>query len=267
MTPEVQAAVERVKQAVEAWDRYQPGITPRDVIEQALDMRGAIPDLLTALSEANERASILQTALHERTAERDEARKSLAASEARRVELEGAEGWLTLDQAPLDKFGSVWSPTLPDRLDFQGWVYAHEDGLLEVSAATAQGMSFTHWAPLRAAPSYHNPHPESGEACPAHGFAPDPCCDACPSPPPPKGEALPVVSEDWEPPAWTHGLVPARPSPGVSREEVEVTDDMVKRASIAFDEYVATIPPNDEVDTEPCVRVALEAALLSRGEG
>ena len=59
----------------------------------------------------------------------------------------------------------------------------------------------------------------------------------------------------------------ARPSPGVSLEEVAVTDDMVKRASIAFDEYVATIPPNDEVDTEPCVRVALEAALLSRGEG
>ena len=34
--------------------------------------------VLTALSEANERASILQTALHERTAEREEARKSLA---------------------------------------------------------------------------------------------------------------------------------------------------------------------------------------------
>ena len=59
------------------------------------------------------------------------------------------------------------------------------------------------------------------------------------SSPPPKGEALPVV----------------------------ITDEMVKLASIAFDEYVATIPPNDEVDTEPCVRAALEAALLSRGEG
>ena len=34
--------------------------------------------VLTALSEANERASILQTALHERTTERDEARKALA---------------------------------------------------------------------------------------------------------------------------------------------------------------------------------------------
>ena len=43
----------------------------------------------SALSEANERASILQTALHERTAERDAARKALAASEARRGELEG----------------------------------------------------------------------------------------------------------------------------------------------------------------------------------
>lgn len=63
------------------------------------------------------------------------------------------EGWLTLDQAPLNETGSVWSPKMPDRLDMQGMVYAYNDGSREVSAAMAQGATFTHWAPFRPAPT------------------------------------------------------------------------------------------------------------------
>lgn len=63
------------------------------------------------------------------------------------------DGWLTLDQAPLKEFGSVWSPKIPDRLDIQGSVYAYDDGSREVSAAMAHGMTFTHWAPFRPAPT------------------------------------------------------------------------------------------------------------------
>lgn len=132
----------------------------------------------SALSEANERASILQTALHERTVERDEARKALA------------------------------------------------------------------------------------------------------SPPPPKGEALPVVSEDWEPPAWTHGLVPARPSPRVSREEVaRIIDGGAFNAAEDAINYHERYPEDGPWFVMSCAGDALHAvqwayakadtilALLSRGEG
>ena len=67
MTPEVQAAVERVRE-------HCPGM-PLSL--EPLDCAD-LTTILDALSEANERASILQTALHERTTERDEARKALA---------------------------------------------------------------------------------------------------------------------------------------------------------------------------------------------
>lgn len=45
-TPEVQAAVVRVTEAADAWDRYQPAITPGEVIRQANEMRDAIRALL-----------------------------------------------------------------------------------------------------------------------------------------------------------------------------------------------------------------------------
>ena len=67
-TPEVQAAVERATLALKHPE------TPSCCVVFGDDLR----TILAALSEANERASILQTALHERTTERDEARKALA---------------------------------------------------------------------------------------------------------------------------------------------------------------------------------------------
>ena len=88
MTPEVQAAVEQVTRRLFGPNSLSSNINNSD-----------LRTILAALSEANERASILQTALHERTTERDEARKALAASEARRGEAyrlgfeASGEGW------------------------------------------------------------------------------------------------------------------------------------------------------------------------------
>ena len=183
-TPEVQAAVERATRDPDILAgilRATATIAPPS-LDNFTRLNDSARELLieasAALSEANERASILQTALHERTVERDEARKALA------------------------------------------------------------------------------------------------------SPPPPKGEALPVVSEDWEPPAWTHGLVPARPSPRVSREEVaRIIDGGAFNAAEDAINYHERYPEDGPWFVMSCAGDALHAvqwayakadtilALLSRGEG
>lgn len=79
MTAEPEAAVERVTRGVFGPDTLYSNINNAD-----------LRSLLSALAEANERASLLRDTVRTRCAERDEARKALAASEARRGELEAA---------------------------------------------------------------------------------------------------------------------------------------------------------------------------------
>lgn len=235
-TPEVQGAVERVtaELAKSATLAHEFGGKPLRTMVNDADLT----TILAALSEANERASILQTALHERTAERDEARKALASPPPPKG---AGAGTLSIETAPRDceidvyvtGSGSRWiencrwgKPTGANWGDRYG-----DDQDLPEQWITRAGFALdrrngvaTHWRPADGALGRQDE------------VAPQPRDEPISSS---KGEALPVV----------------------------ITDEMVKLASIAFDEYVATIPPNDEVDTEPCVRAALEAALLSRGEG
>jgi len=94
----IEAAVERVTEAIGVLSvlscdlrngmRFHQATTSLRGIQLGEALAAHIDTALIALAEANERASLLQTAVHERCAERDEARKALAASEARRRELE-----------------------------------------------------------------------------------------------------------------------------------------------------------------------------------
>lgn len=76
MSPEVQAAVERVTERLTESERFAKSVGATSVSTTFKDRD--IRALSSALAEANERASLLQTAVHERCAERDEAREALA---------------------------------------------------------------------------------------------------------------------------------------------------------------------------------------------
>lgn len=80
--PELEAAVERVTEATafmeQAGAMLGRGEMPAPATPYAVKWHAAHATLLHALAEANERASLLQTAVHERCAERDEALKECA---------------------------------------------------------------------------------------------------------------------------------------------------------------------------------------------
>lgn len=64
------------------------------------------------------------------------------------------DDWLALADAPLEITGPVWSPDLPDRLDFQGRVAEYSDGERTVFSNNTQGVRFTHWRHFARPPAH-----------------------------------------------------------------------------------------------------------------